>query len=128
MAERYSEDEFKGKLTETHIEQVDKMMPPPSERARIVWEAIQRHSQVSYISNWDVVCFSVETLGLMSAEFPWLEQAAKQVSQLVYKAHYLNHDKIREHETEVLRIGIPRVDDNEKSAFDAMGIPKMSGE
>jgi len=99
------------------------MMPPPSERARIVWEAIQRHSQVSYISNWDVVCFSVETLGLMAAEFPWLQEAAKQVSMLVYKAHYLNHDKIREHETEVMRTGIPRVEDGKKSI---MTIPKMT--
>ena len=123
MGEGIGEDELRSRLTETHIEQVDKMMPPPSERARIVWEAIQRHSQVSYISNWDVVCFSVETLGLMAAEFPWLQEAAKQVSMLVYKAHYLNHDKIREHETEVMRTGIPRVEDGKKSI---MTIPKMT--
>ena len=128
MAESISEDELRGRLTATHINQVDKMMPPPSERARIVWEAIQRHSQVSYISNWDVVCFSVETLGLMSTEFPWLQEAAKQVSMLVYKAHYLNHDKIREHESEVIMTGIPRPEDNGKSTFDAMGIPRMTGE
>lgn len=128
MEEGIGENELRQRLTATHIEQVDKMMPPPSERARLVWESIQRDTSVTYISNWDIVCFSVETLGLMSAEFPWLQEAAKQVSALVYKAHYLNHDKIREHETEVIRMGIPRPEDNGKSMFDAMGIPKMTGE
>ncbi len=112
-------------LTATHIEQIDKMMPPPAERARIVWEAIQRDTSITYISNWDIVCFSVETLGLMSAEFPWLQEAAKQISGLVYRAHYLNHDKIREHETEVVRTGIPRVEDMPGKQV-SMFIPEMT--
>jgi hypothetical protein len=103
VSDRNDEQELKRELTETHIEQIDKMMPSPSERARIVWEAIQRNTKISYISNWDVVCFSVETLGLMSAEFPWMKEAAVQISKLVYRAHYLNHDKIRQHETEVIK-------------------------
>lgn len=111
------EDELRERLTETHVEQVNKMMPSPSDRARMVWIELQRASTVSYISNWDIVCFSVEILGKFSAEFPWMQEAAKQINQLVYKAHYLNHDKIREHETEILV----------KPEEEGMKIPKMTG-
>ncbi len=122
---RSNERELNRELTEAHIEQIDKMMPPPAERARIVWEAIQKDTSITYISNWDIVCFSVETLGLMSAEFPWMKEAAIQISQLVYRAHYLNHDIIRQHETEVIRTGIPRVDDMPGKEV-SMFIPKMT--
>ena len=54
----------------------------------------------------------------MSSEFPWLTEAAKAASRLVYKAHYLNHDRIIASEHEIalegssqaeLRMNIPRM-------------------
>ena len=65
------------------------------------------------ITNWDLICFCVETLGFMSSEFPWLKEAAMAVSQIVYKAHYLNHDRILASETNLKPV---------------ITIPKMSGE
>lgn len=121
MGEGIGEDELRSRLTETHIAQVDKMMPSPSERARMVWIELQNASSVSYISNWDLVCFSVEILGKFSQEFPWMKPAAKQINGLVYKAHYLNHDKIREHEVEITVK--PESDPEDKK----MKIPKMTG-
>jgi len=94
-------------------------MPSPSKRANIVWEMIQKSAQTTYLSNWDVVCFSVEILGKFSDEFLWMKEAAKQVNQLVYKAHYLNHDKIREHEQVVAGVASKESD---------LEIPKMTGE
>jgi hypothetical protein len=87
----------------------------------MVWIELQNASSVSYISNWDLVCFSVEILGKFSHEFPWMQEAAKQVNQLVYKAHYLNHDKIREHEVEIT------VNPDSKPEDKKMKIPKMTG-
>jgi hypothetical protein len=118
-----NERELGRELTATHVEQIDKMMPSPSDRARMIWIELQKASSLSYISNWDLVCFSVEILGKFSTEFPWLQEAAKQASGLVYKAHYLNHDQIRQHEVEI--IGAPKVEDmvgKEVSMF----IPEMT--
>lgn len=126
MGESIGDNEFKERLTATHVEQVNKMMPSPSDRARMIWIELQKVSSVSYISNWDLVCFSVEILGKFSAEFPWMKEAAKQINSLVYKAHYLNHDVIRQHEVEITVK--PESDPEDKKEFDAMGIPKMSGE
>ena len=119
MGEGIGEDELRSRLTATHIEMGDKMMPSPSGRARMVWIELQNASSVSYISNWDLVCFSVEILGKFSDEFPWMKEAAKQINGLVYKAHYLNHDKIKEHEVEITV--------NTKVDSEGMTIPKMTG-
>ncbi len=126
MGEGIGENELRSRLTETHIEQVDKMMPSPSARARMVWIELQNASSVSYISNWDLVCFSVEILGKFSSEFPWMQEAAKQINGLVYKAHYLNHDKIREHEVEIHVKPEVRADDLVGKEV-SMKIPKMTG-
>ncbi|MHC4316843.1 MAG: hypothetical protein ACYSW3_30755 [Planctomycetota bacterium] len=94
-------------------------MPSPSRRAEIVWGMLQESAKTTYLSNWDVVCFAVEILGKFSAEFPWLKEAAMQVNKLVYKAHYLNHDKIRQHEEVVAGV---------TSEDKELEIPKMTGE
>lgn len=120
MGESIGEDELRSRLTSTHIEMVNKMMPSPEDRAGMIWTMLQDSAQGddgSYISNWDMICFSVEILGLFSAEFPWMKESAKQINQLVYKAHYLNHDKIREHEVDIVR----------KEESRGMKIPKMTG-
>jgi hypothetical protein len=118
MDEGIGEDELRSRLTTTHIAQVDKFMPSPNKRAEIVWKMLQESAQTTYLSNWDVVCFSVEILGKFSQEFPWMKEAAKQINQLVYKAHYLNHDNIRQHEQVVAGV----------TQESSMEIPKMTGE
>lgn len=126
MGESIGDSELNSRLTATHIEQIDKMMPSPSARARMIWIELQNASSVSYISNWDLVCFSVEILGKFSEEFPWMKGTAKQINQLVYKAHYLNHSVIRQHEVEITVS--PESKPEDKRGFDANGIPKMTGE
>ena len=101
-------------LTEGFIEKIDKLTRSPSERASDIWIELDRgHLE---ISNWDVICFSVETLGLMSSEFPWLREAAIAVNKLVYKAHYFNHDRIIESDHKISDkvrgiMNIPRMTD-----------------
>jgi len=101
-------------LTEEFIERIDNLTRSPSGRAELIWERLS--IPTSKVSNWDLVCFSVETLGLMSSEFPWLREAAIAASHLVYKAHYLNHDRIIASEHEIA------LDDRK------MNIPKMTGD
>ena len=97
-------------LTEEFVDRIDKLTKSPSERARFVWiELVHTNSKVT---NWDLICFCVEALGFMSSEFPWLKKAAVAASQLVYKAHYLNHDKTIASDHEINLV---------------MNIPKMGG-
>ena len=96
-------------LTEEFIEKVDKLTGSPSDRARFIWELLMQ-SDTKSITNWDLICFCVETLGFMSSEFPWLKEAAMAASQIVYKAHYLNSDRILASETNVKpKIIIPKM-------------------
>lgn len=68
------------------IEEKDKVSASPEKRAELVWKILQ---QSTTITDWDVVCFCVNFLGLMSAKWMWLEENAKAISRLVYTAHYL---------------------------------------
>lgn len=86
-------------LTEEFIKKIDNLTRSPSKRADLIWEKLSLST--SKISNWDLVCFCVEVLGLMSTEFPWLREAAIAANHLVYKAHYLNHDRIIDSEHEI---------------------------
>ena len=96
-------------LTEEFIEKIDRLTQSPSFRARIIWEILAGASP-KRITNWDLICFCVETLGFMSSEFPWLREAAISISKIVYKAHYLNTDRIIASESEVnLKMKIPRM-------------------
>lgn len=101
-------------LTEEFIDGIDKITKSPSQRASDIWLALDKGHLG--ITNWDVVCFSIETLGLMSSEFPWLREAAMMVSKLVYKAHYLNHERIMASDHEI--------SPKEQSA--SMNIPRMT--
>lgn len=76
----------KREITEELIREVDQNVDSPSHRAAIVWQNIK----VSYPNwtTWDLLCFCVELLGMVSAEFPWLKSSAVQLSRLVYSAHY----------------------------------------
>ena len=105
-------------LTEELVEKVDKLTKSPSLRARMLWNDLSIPTR--RVSNWDLVCFCVETLGLMSSEFPWLTEAAKAASHLVFKAHYLNTDRIIANEHEIALEG-------HSQAELRMNIPKMTG-
>ena len=97
-------------LTEEFVERIDRLAKSPSERARFIWFVLIDGANEK-ITNWDLICFCVETLGLMSSEFPWLREAAIGVSKLVYKAHYLNQDRIiaSDHEINPKAMNIPRM-------------------
>jgi len=113
MAESNRDDEQRV-LTEDFIAKIDRLTDSPSKRAEFIWETLAK-SKAQEITNWDLICFSVEILGLMSSEFPWLQEAAMAASKIVYKAHYLNHDRIiaSDHSIDFKTTG--------------MNIPKMSG-
>lgn len=103
-------------LTEEFVGRIDALTKSPSRRAYIVWEILSNSN--NKLSNWDLICFSVEILGLMSSEFPWLKEAAMMVSKIVHKAHYLNHDRIIASEHEIVG----------SDSDSRMNIPKMTGE
>lgn len=44
------------------------------------------------LTDWDLVCFAAEYLGMMVNVHPWLEEDAKHICSLVYTAHYLTPD------------------------------------
>ena len=69
----------------------DIMVASPSERATIVYKKLQLMFGDD-LTNWDLICFCVEYLGMMVEAFPWLNSngVMKQLSTLVYTAHYLD--------------------------------------
>lgn len=58
----------------------------PDKRAYKVLDAIRKNS--TGITDWDMICFSVEFLAMMHSVYPWLEGVARQATKLVYIAHY----------------------------------------
>lgn len=72
-------------LTEELIKEVDETVDSPNYRARVVLTFL-KHSNYT---TWDITCFCVEYLGMVSVnEWPWLTEAAKKLARLVYSAHY----------------------------------------
>ena len=76
--------------TREHIGEVDKQIASPSERAALVWSYLK--NEHPDLTDWDVICFSTEYLGMMVPVHPWLEELAKKLATLVYTAHYLTPD------------------------------------
>lgn len=109
MGEDNSADEQRG-LTEEELEHIDILVPSPAVRAKRVWHVINARTEES-LTDWDLICFAIEILGLYTPNFPWMQQAVMKVSQLVYKAHYLNFDRLRE----VEQVIIERVSKKDKS-------------
>lgn len=66
------------------MDEVDKLMPSPEQRALKVWESLGKQG----LNIWDLVCFCTETLGYTSTLFPEFEDAAKAISLNVYATHY----------------------------------------
>lgn len=71
-------------LTEELISKVDAVYDSPQTRASAIWDVIQKQG----VTDWDTVCFAAEALGLLSARYSYLTEAAKAVLRLVYHAHY----------------------------------------
>jgi hypothetical protein len=69
------------------IAELDAIALDPGERAAKVWEILRRAAP--HLTDWDVVCFAANYLGMQSTNFLWLEGPAKEVCKLVYTAHYL---------------------------------------
>jgi len=79
-------------LREELVARVDKTKSSPSQRAALVYKILLE----SDLSNWDVVCFCAEYLGLMIETMPHIEKLAKELSQLIYTQHYLMEENILE--------------------------------
>jgi len=79
---------FKAGEVEKQIEVVDQETPSPSQRAKFVLDLLKQHAP--NLTNWDLICFSVEYLGSQSIVYPWLnrEKEVVKISRLVYTAHY----------------------------------------
>jgi hypothetical protein len=79
-------------ITQAHIDATDERVVSPSERAEYIWTCLkQEHPD---LTDWDVLCFAGEYLGMMSPTYLWLEEPAKRVLGLIYTAHYMNPEQI----------------------------------
>src|SRR4051812_37523920 len=79
-------------LTEKHIAEIDRRVVSPGERADYIWQCLKREHPD--LTDWDVLCFAGEYMGMMRETYPWLEEPAKRVLGLIYAAHYMNPDTI----------------------------------
>jgi hypothetical protein len=68
------------------IEYVDSLTPSPDDRARIVWNILAKHEE---LSNWDIICFCIQYIALQSSTYTWLQEYARRLNSLVYNAHYI---------------------------------------
>lgn len=80
-----------------HLAKVDARTKSPEQRALAVYQYLRE----SQFSTWDILCFCVNWLGIMSTVWPWLETPAKILSGLVYKAHYFFTDKVSGEESKL---------------------------
>jgi hypothetical protein len=79
-------------FTEQHIAEIDGRVVSPSERAEYIWAVLK--SEHPDLTDWDVLCFAGEYLGMMTQTYLWLEEPAKRVLGLIYTAHYMNPETI----------------------------------
>lgn len=70
------------------IEDIDRRVKSPQERAQEIWSALQRYCPKAF--DWDIICFCIEYLGMMSQTptYSFLEVDAKSINRIVYRAHY----------------------------------------
>ena len=71
---------------EKRISLVDERIPSPSQRAEYVWRHLR--TTAPDLTDWDILCFAVEYIAMMTPVYPWLLTSARAVAQLVYTAHY----------------------------------------
>lgn len=68
------------------IKEIDSIIPSPQQRATKIFNLLRRTDPD--LSQWDLLCFCAEFLGMQSQTFHWLEEPAKRVAMLIYHAHY----------------------------------------
>lgn len=71
---------------EERIAARDKISPSPEQRAAHLWAEIQRLNPKP--TQWDIVCFCTEALGVIAAHHEFLQAVVKQLNRTVYTAHY----------------------------------------
>ena len=74
------------------MELVDKQFASPSERAHEIWSIISATPALIEKTDWDLLCFCVEYIGMKSQDWKWLEEDAKKLNRLIYTAHYLDRE------------------------------------
>lgn len=80
-----------------HIEEVDKKLEAPEDRAKKVLDILKQHN----LTTWDVMCFCSEWLGMMIPVWPWLEPMSVRIAKLTQYAHYYKTDDIIAQEVEL---------------------------
>lgn len=77
-----------GNVTDrkTLMEERDKISPSPEQRATRLWSAI--HTLKPRPTAWDIVCFCVESLAVVSTEHEFLKPIVARLVSVVYTAHY----------------------------------------
>jgi hypothetical protein len=76
---------------EARMKVVDGLMPSPEERAEVVWTLLRSH--FPDLTDWDILCFATQYIAMQSAQWTWLLEPAKELSNLVHTAHYMMNEK-----------------------------------
>lgn len=97
---------------------VDELVPSPSVRARMIFGILHHSAQGQTLTDWDVVCFCAEFLGMITSVYPWLEDDVRKIAKLVYTAHYLNENWKDEN---VLRFSTRTTESTSKTEQDSEG-------
>lgn len=71
---------------QTLIKKRDAISPTPEQRAQELWSAI--HTLNPRPTQWDIVCFCVESLAVVSSEYEFLKPIVARLVSVVYTAHY----------------------------------------
>lgn len=71
---------------EYRIDEIDARTDSPHVCAQRIWNILRQHAPNE--TNWDILCFAVEYIGMLVPECPWLEDVAKPLAVRVYTAHY----------------------------------------
>ena len=71
---------------QTLITNRDKVSPSPEQRATRLWSAV--HKLEPRPTQWDIVCFCVESLAIVSSEIEFLKPIVARLVSIVYTAHY----------------------------------------
>jgi hypothetical protein len=70
---------------------VDNLIDSPSKRAERLWASLPKDQ----LTNWDLACFCVESLGLVcNTDLIVFKPFVRDLNRLLYQLHYQAPDKI----------------------------------
>lgn len=72
------------------VEEVDKRILSPHDRAKLVWSYLQP----SDFNTWDLTCFCAAFLVQVSADIPFIKNIAKHLDITIHQWHYQQPDKL----------------------------------